>query len=58
MKDAAICWERVPSDFGQLGGRALIAQLLPDEVLPACNALGLRNAIAENYFARRKDGRK
>jgi hypothetical protein len=57
MKEAAIPWEPVPDIYEQPGDRALIAKLLLNEVPPACDALGPRNSISENSFARRKDGR-
>jgi aldehyde:ferredoxin oxidoreductase len=45
MKEAAIRWEPVPPEYEQLGGRALIAKLLLDEVPPACDALGPHNKL-------------
>ena len=45
MKEAGIRWEPVPSDYEQLGGRALIAKLLLNEVPPACDALGPHNKL-------------
>jgi hypothetical protein len=57
IKETTIRWEAVPSDFAQLGSRALIAELLLNEFSPACDALGSRKAIYENSFSRQRDGR-
>jgi len=38
-------WEPVPSSYEQLGGRALIAKMLLDEIPPACDALGPHNKL-------------
>jgi hypothetical protein len=57
IKETTVRWEAVPSDFEKPGSRSLIAKLLLNEVSSACNALGSRNAIFENSFARQKDGR-
>jgi len=45
MKENQIRWEPVPKDYEQLGGRALIAKLLLNEVPPACDALGPHNKL-------------
>jgi aldehyde:ferredoxin oxidoreductase len=45
MRDSQIRWEPVPKDYEQLGGRALIAKLLLNEVPPACDALGPHNKL-------------
>lgn len=45
MKESQITWEPVPQEYEQLGGRALIAKLLLDEVPPACDALGPHNKL-------------
>ena len=45
MKDSQIRWEPVPKEYEQLGGRALIAKLLLNEVPPACDALGPHNKL-------------
>jgi aldehyde:ferredoxin oxidoreductase len=45
MKESAIHWEPVPAQYERLGGRALIAKLLLEEVPPACDALGPRNKL-------------
>jgi aldehyde:ferredoxin oxidoreductase len=45
MKEAAIRWEPVPPEYEQLGGRALIAKLLLNEIPPACDALGPHNKL-------------
>jgi aldehyde:ferredoxin oxidoreductase len=45
MREAQIRWESVPSEYEQLGGRALIAKLLLNEVPPACDALGPHNKL-------------
>jgi aldehyde:ferredoxin oxidoreductase len=38
-------WEPVPAIYEHLGGRALIARLLLEEVPPACDALGPHNKL-------------
>jgi aldehyde:ferredoxin oxidoreductase len=38
-------WEPVPAVYEHLGGRALIAKLLLEEVPPACDALGPHNRL-------------
>jgi len=38
-------WEAVPAVYERLGGRALIAKLLLEEVPPACDALGPHNKL-------------
>jgi aldehyde:ferredoxin oxidoreductase len=38
-------WEPVPAVYERLGGRALIAKLLLEEVLPTCDALGPHNKL-------------
>jgi aldehyde:ferredoxin oxidoreductase len=45
MKEAAIRWEPVPPEYEQVGGRALIAKLLLNEIPPACDALGPHNKL-------------
>ncbi len=45
MKEAQITWEAVPAEYDRLGGRALIARLLLNEVPPACDALGPHNKL-------------
>src|SRR5512137_2235197 len=45
MKDAQVRWEPVPTEYERLGGRALIAKLLLNEVPPACDALGPHNKL-------------
>ena len=45
MKEAQIAWEAVPAEYERLGGRALIARLLLNEVPPACDALGPHNKL-------------
>lgn len=45
MKEGAINWEPVPEIYEQLGGRALIAKLLLNEIRPACDALGPHNKL-------------
>jgi aldehyde:ferredoxin oxidoreductase len=45
MKDSQVRWEPVPNEYEQLGGRALIARLLLNEVPPACDALGPHNKL-------------
>ncbi len=45
MKEAQIVWEPVPAEYDRLGGRALIARLLLNEVPPACDALGPHNKL-------------
>src|SRR5512137_147129 len=38
-------WEPVPAMYERLGGRALIARILLEEVPPACDALGPHNKL-------------
>jgi len=38
-------WEPVPAMYERLGGRALIAKILLEEVPPACDALGPHNKL-------------
>lgn len=45
MKEAQLRWEPVPTEYERLGGRALIAKLLLNEVPPACDALGPHNKL-------------
>jgi aldehyde:ferredoxin oxidoreductase len=45
MKEAVIKYEPVPQEYEQLGGRALIAKLLLNEIQPACDALGPHNKL-------------
>jgi aldehyde:ferredoxin oxidoreductase len=45
MKEAQITWEPVPAEYERLGGRALIAKLLLNEIPPACDALGPHNKL-------------
>src|SRR5512136_374585 len=45
MRDSRIRWETIPKEYEQLGGRALIAKLLLNEVPPACDAIGPHNKL-------------
>ena len=45
MKNAHAHWEPVPALYERLGGRALIAKLLLEEVPAACDALGPHNKL-------------
>jgi aldehyde:ferredoxin oxidoreductase len=45
MKEAGVRWEPVPAEYEQLGGRALIAKLLLNEIPPDCDALGPHNKL-------------
>jgi aldehyde:ferredoxin oxidoreductase len=45
MKEAQVLWEPVPQEYERLGGRALIAKLLLNEIPPACDALGPHNKL-------------
>jgi aldehyde:ferredoxin oxidoreductase len=45
MKDGRISWDPVPQQYERLGGRALIAKFLLEEVPPACDALGPHNKL-------------
>jgi aldehyde:ferredoxin oxidoreductase len=45
MKEGVFKWEPVPQEYDQLGGRALIARILLNEVPPACDALGPHNKL-------------
>lgn len=38
-------WQKVPSPYEHLGGRALIAKLMLEEIPPACDALGPHNKL-------------
>jgi aldehyde:ferredoxin oxidoreductase len=45
MKEAGVRSESVSAEYEQLGGRALIAKLLLNEIPPACDALGPHNKL-------------
>ena len=45
MKNLQADWEPVPASYEHLGGRALIARLLLEEIPPACDALGPHNKL-------------
>ena len=45
MNQSLVQWEPVPPVYERLGGRALIARLLLEEVPPTCDALGLKNKL-------------
>jgi len=45
MKQLQTSWEPVPAAYEYLGGRALIAKLLLDEIPPTCDALGPHNKL-------------
>jgi aldehyde:ferredoxin oxidoreductase len=45
MAQSLIKWEDAPEVYVHLGGRALIARLLLEEVPPACDALGPHNKL-------------
>lgn len=45
MDKAQVSWEAVPPVYERLGGRALIARLLLEEVPPTCEALGPYNKL-------------
>ncbi|NLT67049.1 MAG: aldehyde ferredoxin oxidoreductase [Acidobacteria bacterium] len=45
MTDSQIRWEDVPPQYERLGGRALIAKVLLNEVPPTCDALGPHNKL-------------
>jgi aldehyde:ferredoxin oxidoreductase len=45
MKQLQVRWETVPDVYQRLGGRALIAKLLLEEVPPACDSLGPHNKL-------------
>jgi aldehyde:ferredoxin oxidoreductase len=45
MNELKLQWEPVPPVYERLGGRALIAKLLLEEVPPACDALGPHNKL-------------
>jgi aldehyde:ferredoxin oxidoreductase len=45
MKKLQVQWESVPAKYEHLGGRALIARMLLDEVPPTCDALGPHNKL-------------
>ncbi|MGE5123081.1 MAG: aldehyde ferredoxin oxidoreductase C-terminal domain-containing protein [Acidobacteriaceae bacterium] len=45
MNQGQVRWEPVPQGYERLGGRALIARILLEEVLPTCNELGPLNKL-------------
>jgi aldehyde:ferredoxin oxidoreductase len=45
MDQSRVWWEPVPPLYERLGGRALIARLLLEEIPPACEALGPLNKL-------------
>jgi len=45
MHQLEVRYEPVPSEYERLGGRALIARLLLEEIPPACDALGKYNKL-------------
>lgn len=45
MKNQQVAWEPVPALYERLGGRALIAKLLLEEIPPTCDALGSHNKL-------------
>ena len=45
MNQSQVRWEPVPTVYERLGGRALIAKLLLEEVPPACEPLGPLNKL-------------
>jgi aldehyde:ferredoxin oxidoreductase len=45
MNQLQVRWEPVPDVYKHLGGRALIARLLLEEVYPTCDALGPHNKL-------------
>lgn len=45
MNSLKVKWEVVPPEYEYLGGRALIARVLLDEVPPKCDALGSENKL-------------
>ena len=45
MKEAGVRWEPVSAEYEQIGGRALIAKLLLNEIPPDCDALGPHNKL-------------
>lgn len=45
MSELEVSWEPVPAKYIQLGGRALIARLLLEEIPPECDPLGKHNKL-------------
>jgi aldehyde:ferredoxin oxidoreductase len=45
MNQLQVKWEEVPAAYEHLGGRALIARLLLEEIAPTCDALGPHNKL-------------
>src|SRR4030042_2388678 len=45
MNQSQVRWEPVPPVYERLGGRALIARVLLEEVPPTCDALGPLNKL-------------
>ncbi len=45
MSQRQVRWEAAPEVYERLGGRALIARLLLEEIPPACDALGPHNRL-------------
>jgi aldehyde:ferredoxin oxidoreductase len=45
LQQLEVQWEPVPNIYEYLGGRALIAKMLLEEIPPACDALGPHNIL-------------
>jgi aldehyde:ferredoxin oxidoreductase len=45
MNQLQVIWDEVPAAYERLGGRALIARLLLEEIPPTCDALGPHNKL-------------
>src|SRR5512137_2428657 len=45
MNQLEVRWEPVSAAYEHLGGRALIARMLLEEIPPTCDALGLHNKL-------------
>ena len=45
MNQLQVEWDQVPAAYEHLGGRALIAKLLLEEIPPTCDALGPHNKL-------------
>ena len=45
MKENTVRWEPVPKEYERLGGRALIARVLLNEIPATCDALGPHNKL-------------
>lgn len=45
MNQRQVCWDAIPAAYERLGGRALIARILLDEIPATCQPLGAENKL-------------